>query len=375
MLSRMDDYPIHQVAQPIAHPASSDRNVYDRYWFNGYQEDGAFYFGIAAGLYPNLEILDCGFSLVIDGEQHAFHASRRAPREPTDISVGPFRIDILEPMKSLRVTIDDNETGISGELLWIPRSANLEEGHQHLRQRIGRMEAVRFCQFGRWQGEIRYAGRQLKVEPARTPGTKDRSWGVRPVGDPAPPGAPPTRAGGVFFLWSPLHWQERCTLVSVFEDADGVPWHFDGMRTPAYDNPDQIPGVEDPNTELLASCEHRIEFVPGTRRAGKAEFTLVSRDGKREEISLQPLLCHRMKGLGYQHPEWGHGRWKGELSVAGECWKSDALDELAFENLHVQQVVRAESSLGRGVGVLEQMHLGPHRRYGFREFLDGARKK
>jgi len=34
-----------------------------------------------AALYPNLGILDCGFSIVRDGEQHAFHASRRAPLE------------------------------------------------------------------------------------------------------------------------------------------------------------------------------------------------------------------------------------------------------------------------------------------------------
>src|SRR5262245_16660487 len=44
MLSRFDDYPIHQTAEPIAHPASSDRNVYDRYWFNGYASDGEYYF-------------------------------------------------------------------------------------------------------------------------------------------------------------------------------------------------------------------------------------------------------------------------------------------------------------------------------------------
>jgi hypothetical protein len=41
MLSKMDDYPIHQTSEPVAHPGSSDRNVYDRYWFNGYQYDGA----------------------------------------------------------------------------------------------------------------------------------------------------------------------------------------------------------------------------------------------------------------------------------------------------------------------------------------------
>ena len=67
MLSKLDDYPIHQTPEPIAIPATSDRNAYDRYWFNGYARDGSFYLGIGSAIYPNLGIMDCGFSLVIDG--------------------------------------------------------------------------------------------------------------------------------------------------------------------------------------------------------------------------------------------------------------------------------------------------------------------
>lgn len=372
MLSRMDDYPIHQTSEPVMHPASSDRHVYDRYWFNGYQDDGSFYFGIGAALYPNLEIMDCGLSLVVDGEQHAFHGSRRAPAEPTDLSVGPFRIDIQEPMKRLRIVLDDNETGIAGELQWIPRTANIEEGHQLSRRRVGRMEATRFNQFGHWEGEIRYAGRTLAIDPARVFGTKDRSWGVRPVGDPAPPGAPPTVPGGISFIWAPLHWPDRCTHMGVFETPHGFPWHFDGMICPVYDDPDRIPGTEDPDTEFLAGGENRIEMIPGTRRARSATITLLRTDGAREEIALEPVLCFRMKGIGYSHPEWGHGRWKGELAIGGERWTCADLDEMALENLHIQQVVLATSGDRKGVGVLEQIHIGPNSHYGFKDFLDPA---
>ena len=373
MLSKLDDYPIHQTPEPVVHPASTDRNVYDRYWFNGYQDDGAFYFGIGAALYPNLAIMDCGLSLAIDGVQYAFHGSRRAPAEPTDLEVGPFRIEILEPMKSLRVVLDDNETGISGELLWIARTANIEEGYQLMRNRVGRMEATRFNQFGFWQGELRYEGQSLKIEPDRVFGTKDRSWGIRPVGDPAPPGAPPTSVSGISFLWAPIHWPNRCTHMGIFENPHGYPWHFDGMICPVYDSPDDIPGVEDPAVEFLMAGENQVEFMPGTRRARRAEITLIKQDGAREEIQLDPVLCFRMKGIGYQHPEWGHGRWKGELAIAGESWKMDDLDEMALENLHIQQVVMATSGEAKGVGVLEQIHIGPHARYGFKEFLDPAR--
>jgi hypothetical protein len=46
----------------------------------------------------------------------------------------------------------------------------------------------------------------------------------------------------------------------------------------------------------------------------------VRHGGERIEASLDPLICFRMKGIGYTHPMWGHGRWKGELEIAGESW-------------------------------------------------------
>ena len=52
------------------------------------------------------------------------------------------------------------------------------------------MDATRFAQFGRWQGRVRYAGQTLDIDPERVYATKDRSWGIRPVGEPDVGGAP-----------------------------------------------------------------------------------------------------------------------------------------------------------------------------------------
>jgi hypothetical protein len=372
-LSRFDDYCIHQTPEPVAHPASSDRNVYDRYWFNGYADDGDFYFGVALGLYPHLRIMDCGFSIVQAGEQHAFHGSRRAPLDPSESEVGPFRIDVIEPMRRIRVTLAENETGLSCDLLFTARTASVEEGRQTL-QRDGRvfMDATRFAQFGRWEGEVRVAGRTIAIDPAHVLGTKDRSWGIRPVGERDPGGAPPADAPQFFFMWSPIHWDDHCTHFGIFEHADGTPWHRDGAIVPAYARPEEIPGVEDPGLERMVSVEHDITYVPGTRRAAAVRLALIARDGRRREIELEPLLRFQMKGIGYTHLEWGHGIWKGELAIAGESFKSDELDPLAIDNLHIQQVMRARSEGREGIGVLEQIAIGPHAPSGFKEFLDGA---
>lgn len=373
MLTKFDDYPIHQTIEPVAHPASSDRNVYDRYWFNGYADDGEFYFGIGMGLYPNRGILDCGFSIVRDGQQHSFHGSRRAPSDPADTTVGPFKIEVIEPMRSARVLLEPNETGIACDLLFTARTAAVEEGRQTLRSGIRPVyDVTRFAQFGRWQGTVTYDGKTVPVDAARVYGTKDRSWGIRPVGPPETDGAPANRLPQFFFMWAPVHWHDFCTHFGVFEDETGYAWHQDGAIVPAYASPDLIPGTEDPAIRRMASVSHKVTYASGTRRAAAAEITLVERDGSSHQISLEPLICFQMKGIGYAHPDWGHGRWKGELAIAGESWKSADLNPLALDNLHVQQVMRARMGDKEGIGVLEQIVIGPHAPSGFKELLDGA---
>jgi hypothetical protein len=373
MLSKFDDYPIHQTPEPLAHPATTDRNVYDRYWFNGFATDGEFYFGIGLGTYPARGIVDCAFSIVRDGEQHCFRASARASREPSDTRVGPFRIEILEPMYSLRVVLDDNETGIACDLVFEPRSANIQEGRQTMRQ-FGRviMDSTRFAQFGRWKGTIRYDGKDVAVDPERVYATKDRSWGIRPVGEPEAGGAPSSELPQIFFTWVPVQWQDRCTHFICFEHADGTPWHEEAMIVPAYPGREAIPGVEDPALQVMRRASHDIRWLKGTRRPSGAVVTMVDRNEVATRIELEPLLCFRMKGIGYTHPDWGHGRWQGELAITSDSWKTADLDEMGFENLHVQQVMRASDGTRTGYGVMENLVIGQHFPSGFRDFLDPA---
>ena len=373
LLSSFDDYYIHQTSRPIATPATTDRNAYDRSFFNGYTDTGDLYFGISSARYPNLEIQDCALTIVHGGQQHAFHGSRRAPRDPHDMSTGPFRIEILEPMMTLRVVLEDNDTGIGADLHWIPRTAHFPEDHQSLTpQQIGRwMISTRMNQFGFWRGEIRLPNETITVDPERTFGTKDRSWGVRPVGDPNSVGAP-RRPKGFKFFWAPLHWPHHVTHMGIFEGDSGEVWHWDGFQLPAYSDPMQIPGIEDPKTERLNSVAHDFTWKSGTRNVSGGTLTMEPLVGDPIVVELEPLLSVRMKGMGYGHPEWGHGFWKGELAIAGESWDLDDIDPLAIENLHIQEVIKVRSGESHGVGVLEQLVVGPYPRYGFAEFLDGA---
>jgi hypothetical protein len=374
MLNKLDDFPIHQTPEPIAHPATSDRNVYDRTWFNGYAPDGSYYFGIGMAIYPHRGILDCAFSVVRPGGlQHCFYGSRRAPVERTEMEVGPFRIEVIEPMRRTRVVLEENDSGITCDLIFSARTASIQEARQTLWSGARRvMDATRFDQFGRWSGVIRYPEGEIIVDEAICRGTKDRSWGVRSVGERDVGGIPPSLPN-FFFLWAPLIWDDHISHAIFFDGQQGNALVREGIVAPLYASEADIPGVEDGRDQRMATARHRVVYVPGTRLAQSAEIDLVDHDGIVRTIALEPMLKFQMKGLGYSHPVWGQGMWKGELETGHEAFDPMTLDPLAPENLHVQQIVRATDGTRTGVGVLEQVCIGLYAPAGFEAFLDGAK--
>ncbi|HCV34314.1 MAG TPA: hypothetical protein DGF10_06570 [Acidimicrobiaceae bacterium] len=372
VLSSFDDYPIHQTPDPIATPASSDKDVYERYWFNGYSTAGDLYFGIGTALYPHLGIRDCGLSLVADGVQHSFHASCRAAGDPADQRVGPFHLEVLEPMRSCRIVLGDNETGTTCDLVYEGRTGNVEEPRHHWGGTIRRtMDTTRFTQLGRWSGWIEFEGRRIEFDPTATWGTKDRSWGIRPLDGGDRRGAPvPPATKSLFFLWAPLNFDDLCVHYQLFEDSEGGPLFSVGALLPTYDRLDDLPGIEDPAARHMRGHEHRLQFDEGSRLAHTADlaFTAVN-DGSRHEVHLERIFTFRMKGIGYHHPEWGHGAWKGELAMAVESWNLEDVDDLAFENQHCQHLVTATMGDRVGIGALEQLFVGPYLPYGFDGFI------
>lgn len=375
MLNFLDDYPIHQTPEPVAHLATTDRNAYDRFFFNGFSTDGEWFFGIAMGLYPGRGILDCAFSLVRkDGLQRSFHASRRAPTERTDMTVGPFRIEIVEPMRRTRVVLDDNESGLACDLTFAAHTAAMEEARQVLWSGARKvMDCTRFDLFGRWSGTIRSPDGDIAVNAATCLGVKDRSWGVRKLGEPDTGGAPPKAAGGAFFLWAPLFWGDHVSQAIIYDGIDGKPLIRDAMTAPFLDTVPTGPTAEDGRMERIATARHRVVYHPGTRLARSAQIDLVGHDDSVRTVSFEPILRFHMKGIGYTHPVWGHGYWKGELEIGHETFDPATLDLLVPSNFHVQQVCRVSDGERSAIGILEQVVLGPYAPAGFVELADGAK--
>jgi hypothetical protein len=364
MLTRFDDYPLHQTPEPVAHPATGDRNVYDRYFFHGYPRQGDFFFGAALGLYPNRRVMDAAVSVVQEGRQITVRASRLAPRERSETRVGPITVEVLEPLRTLRLQIDPNPAGIEGDVTFQARSEAIEEPRMTTRAG-GRVvvDATRLTQFGTWHGRLRFGGREHVLDAAEVWGARDRSWGVRPVGEPEG-GAPGAFPPQFFWLWAPIHFERECVLATVAEDAAGRPWFESAWRATAG-------AFGEAALHECGRVRHRIRWRSGTRRAAAATVLVETGAASPLEITLEPVLLFPMRGLGYVGSDWPHGAWQGEDVVDGRTW--DLTTEEPLGHLHVQQLVRARCGDAVGLGVLEQMVIGPHAPSGFTDLLDPAR--
>jgi hypothetical protein len=207
---------------------------------------------------------------------------------------------------------------------------------------------------GTWTGWIESDGRRVEVSAAY--GTKDRSWGVRPVGEPLP-GAPSQRAPQICFLWAPVNFEDSSVHYMSFDESDGRPVSRSAVDVPLA-NDGEARGVDG---RLVLSP------LPGTRRPAGASLIF---DGV--TTSLEPLFTFHMRGAGYGHPQYSHGRWHGGPFVDGEVLVLDEIDPLDYHSLHVQQVVRATRRGKVGLGVLESLIVGPYEPLGLTGLLDGA---
>ena len=75
---------------------TSDRNFYDRYYFNMHSSSDELFVITGLGQYPNLGVTDAFITVSIGTEQHTVRASRELGVDRMDTSVGPLSVEVLE---------------------------------------------------------------------------------------------------------------------------------------------------------------------------------------------------------------------------------------------------------------------------------------
>ena len=66
------------------------------------------------------------------------------------------------------------------------------------------------------------------IDPGAVVGSRDRSWGVRNVGERVQLGAPLNAAPQFYWLWAPVCFDGFGTMFDINEYGDGERWHHSG---------------------------------------------------------------------------------------------------------------------------------------------------
>jgi hypothetical protein len=251
--------------------------------------------------------------------------------------------------------------GVSADLTCTGRAFPVQE--PRFTRRVGPrllMDLTRFTQCVRWDGFISFDGERQNYDRATCVGVRDRSWGVRPIGAADAQPMVPALLPQFYWLWAPTNFPNLGLYFHVNEDEALV-----------------MDGAAHGEEIALTDARMALTLTKGTRHAAAATLQVTDPAGRPHTVTWQEVARFQMKGIGYGHPDWSHGAFKGPLVVAREDFIPGELDPLVPANLHIQSVAVArhegpDGLTSTGVGAFEQLVLGPHAPSGLSQILDGA---
>jgi hypothetical protein len=301
--------------------------------------------------------------LVVDEVQHSLHVSGPAPLDPTDTSVGPIRLDIVEPMRVHRFRADGSEHGLACDLTYRARTGSIDEG----RNRSGPygqtvLDSTRFMQYGIWEGWIDIDGKRMDVEDHHCQGLRDKSWGVRPLAEQS---AAAIGAGSVFWMNIVLQLNDAFSVVRASNGKDGTPRERAGYYAPLYSSSDEVP-IGEPNLQHMTTWDYELDFLDNSRRIIGGRYRMLWPDGSETKIEGRALNTFWYAGLGYEHMRWHHGLDHGGLVVEREAWPVAEMDLSRKDRqfmCHIMEYTRDGEIIG--FGHTEQLFLGQYLPYGW----------
>jgi hypothetical protein len=359
----MDEFPIHQTALSMAYVGTSDRNFYDRCYFNAHDRTGDIFLITGLGYYPNLGVMDAYATVRRGDTQWAVRFSDAMSDDRLAQHVGPYAIEVIEPLQKVRLTCDAADMGIAFDLAWDGSFPAVQE-QSHVMRTGPRpiLDASRFAQVGSWSGTLTVDGSEIAVDPEVWMGTRDRSWGIRPVGASESPErfASEQPLEGFWWLYVPLRFDDFAVIVICQELPDGFRTLTDATRVWA-----------DGRIEQLGWPDVDITYRSGTRHPTGATLHLRDAERKPLDIDIDTLgfvALHLGAGYGGD-PEWNHGRWMGRNWSDSKVF--DLTDPAVLSNAPIgviDHVARARCNGSEGWGLFEHGTFGRHDPSGFADW-------
>jgi hypothetical protein len=312
VLLGLDEYPFHQVTDTFAAVAGSDPSWNDGHYVCAADQGGRVALTSNVRLYANTDVLDGFVCLRHDGRQYNVRVSRRLRPDMERLGAGPLRFEIVEPLETVRLVLDDNPIGITLDITC--HTANSPYmGPIEVRRHEGRLisERATYEITGSCAGWVDVAGDRIQLRAERSSFFRNHSWGYQPPrGRPVSHGVPlPSKRAPGIRQWVLFHLPSHGGF--FFQDPSG---RAAAGRGAILDG-DRIVPLTDVDTQL--------EFHDRGRRLARGSFRLTAVDGSVREYEFEDLGWVYCQGGGYFggfDDGLGQGVYRGDDHLEGEVW-------------------------------------------------------
>ena len=326
MLIKADEYPFHQIAESFAAVHTSDKHWNDGHYICLCDMDGDVSLVSTVRLYQNTNVLDGFVCIRHEGMQHNIRVSRQL-RPDFEYRVGPLRVELLEPMKSIRLVLEPNEYGIACDIVCHtvgrpyhgPLSTNRIDGWLL-------MERMTYEVAGRAEGWIEVAGKRFELTPERSGVFRNHSWGVlRGRGGPPMHASPQPRVERPTGLrnWVLYTMPDHAGFYEFIEDADGE--KSSGAIANVDGSWNKMTGeiLHEDRKVLVTGVDHDLTFYDGSSRISGGSIAIHDSEGITREFEIEDMgwvYCHGGGYFGGFNDRLGQGAYRGEYHEEGEVW-------------------------------------------------------
>lgn len=250
MISKMDEWLIHQVPRPIQQVHSDNPHWQDRFYFNFMTRDGASAGLLGLGAFPNMGGMQGILNLVHREKLCCVNLFRPLQNDRESIRFPNLAVEILEPMETWSLRLAEPRYDVDLDLVFQGRGSPFPFQPIYW-ERAGKAvwDQFHYTQAGTYRGEVRRGEERL----GDLVGIRDRSWGVRDMQNLD------------FWIWISANFPSFWVTAWLSEDGEGNRICLDGALTHTG-APEQ--------RQRITDMDYQIEFQPGTRTPARSRFRL-----------------------------------------------------------------------------------------------------
>ncbi|MCZ2110441.1 MAG: hypothetical protein LC118_12875 [Dehalococcoidia bacterium] len=238
-LTPADEFFYHQIPEPLPNVVTFHEHWRESLFFiTHHPETPKDVLCLTLAHFPKREEMDSLQLNRIDGQPVFMRHARDYDGDPHTMAVGPVRIDITEPLKTIRLFVDPKESPLGLDLTFSARTAahalrrgTMKAGHETI------WDQSHMIQSGWFDGSYTVNGETRQVD--HWWGQRDHSWGIR------------DHRRCPMWMWLAIQLPDGMISVWNWEYANGARVYTDGCFAPA-DGSDPIPVIR---------FEHELQWL------------------------------------------------------------------------------------------------------------------